>query len=65
MFKQFVQNIEGPQVYLLSSLAIFLVFFIVITILLFYMSKKHISYMSDLPLHDTNSQPLTLPNHEK
>jgi len=65
MFKQFVQNIEGPQVYLVSSLAIFLVFFIVISILLFYMSKQHISYMSDMPLHDTDSEPLTLPNHEE
>ena len=58
MFKQFIEQAQNAQVYLLSSLAIFLIFFIVITVMLFYMQKQHIDYMSDMPLHDTNSEPL-------
>ncbi|MFD0795593.1 hypothetical protein ACFQZX_18370 [Mucilaginibacter litoreus] len=50
MFKQFTENINGHQVYLLSSLGIFLVFFIVVALLLFRIGKSHIRHMSDLPL---------------
>ncbi|MBB5396894.1 hypothetical protein HDC91_002955 [Mucilaginibacter sp. AK015] len=52
MFKQFTENVSGHQVYLLSSLGIFLVFFILVTVLLIRMRKAHIQHMSDLPLHD-------------
>lgn len=58
MFKQFTENISGHQVYLLFSLGIFLVFFIVVTILLIRIRKQHITYMSSLPLQDTSVQPL-------
>ena len=57
MFKQFTENISGNQVYLLSSLGIFLIFFIVVTILLMRLQKQHIDHMSDLPLQD--GQPAT------
>lgn len=53
MFKQFTENLAGSQVYLISSLGIFVVFFIVVTVLLIRMRKKHITYMSDLPLEDS------------
>lgn len=53
MFKQFTENIDGNQAYLLFSLGIFFVFFIVVTIMLIRLQKKHIEHMSDLPLHDT------------
>ena len=33
MFKQFTENLSGSQVYLISSLGLFLVFFVVVTIL--------------------------------
>lgn len=59
MFKQFIEQAQNTQIYLLSSLAIFLVFFIVVTIMLFYMQKQHVEYMSDMPLHDTNNELLT------
>jgi hypothetical protein len=59
MFKQFIDEAQNAQIYLLSSLAIFLIFFIVVTIMLFYMRKQHVEYMSDMPLHDTNSELLT------
>lgn len=52
MFKQFTENISGHEVYLLSSLGIFLVFFIVVTVLLIRLRKAHTQYMSDLPLED-------------
>jgi hypothetical protein len=61
MFKQFTENINGNQVYLISSLGIFLVFFLVVAILLLKLRKSHIKYMSDLPL-DANEidKPLKL-----
>ena len=55
MFKQFIEHAQSAQVYLLSSLAIFLIFFIVVSVLLFGMRKQHVDYMSDMPLHDTNN----------
>ncbi|HTE00117.1 MAG TPA: hypothetical protein VK668_12570 [Mucilaginibacter sp.] len=53
MFKQFTENIQGNQVYLLFSLGIFLVFFIVVTIMLIRMRKHHVEYMSELPLEES------------
>lgn len=52
MFKQFTADITGNQVYLISSLGIFLIFFIVVTIMLMRLRKEHTDHMSDLPLHD-------------
>ncbi|HAL83518.1 MAG TPA: hypothetical protein DCO83_15840 [Mucilaginibacter sp.] len=53
MFKQFTENIKGEQVYLISSLGIFLVFFIVVAVLVIRLKKQHADYMSDLPLEDS------------
>lgn len=55
MFKQFTENLSGNQVYLISSLGIFVVFFIVVTVLLIRLRKQHVDYMSDLPLEDSES----------
>ncbi|MDP3468668.1 MAG: hypothetical protein Q8S11_10065 [Daejeonella sp.] len=52
MFRQFIDQSLGADVYLITSLGIFLVFFIVVTVMLFTMKKKHITYMSELPLND-------------
>jgi hypothetical protein len=57
MFKQFTENINGHQVYLLSSLGIFLVFFIVVTIILLRLGKSHVDHMSELPLSDNEIDP--------
>ncbi|RFZ85322.1 hypothetical protein DYU05_06920 [Mucilaginibacter terrenus] len=54
MFKQFTENINGHQVYLLSSLGIFLIFFIVVAIILFKLGKSHVEHMSELPLSDSD-----------
>ncbi len=53
MFKQFTENINGNQVYLLFSLGIFFVFFIVVTVMLIRIRKQHVDHMSDLPLEDS------------
>jgi len=53
MFKQFTENINGNQAYLLFSLGIFFVFFIVVTIVLIRIRKQHVDHMSDLPLEDS------------
>ncbi len=61
MFKQFTENISGHQIYLLFSLGIFLVFFIVVTILLVRLRKSHVEHMGSLPLRDSDEfEPLTL-----
>lgn len=57
MFKQFTEDISGGQVYLLFSLGIFLVFFIVVAILLLRIRKQHVDHMSDLPLQDSHGEP--------
>lgn len=52
MFKQFTENITANQGYLLFSLSIFFVFFVVVTIMLIRLRKEHIAHMSDMPLDD-------------
>jgi cbb3-type cytochrome oxidase subunit 3 len=56
MFKQFLENAEGNQGYLLSSLAIFLIFFILVGVFLLTMKKDDINYMSQLPLKDEDDE---------
>ncbi len=53
MFRQFIDKSTGADVYLITSLGIFFVFFVIVTVLLVTMNKKHVSYMSELPLTDT------------
>ena len=52
MFKQFLDKVAGSEVYLISSLGIFLVFFILVAVMLFMMKKEHIQHMSELPLNN-------------
>lgn len=52
MFKQFLDQASGNQVYLLTSLGIFMLFFIMVAVLLFTMKKEEVKYMSELPLND-------------
>lgn len=56
MFKQFTENLSGTQIYLICSLGIFLVFFVVVTIVLIKLRKKHVDYMGELPLEDNALQ---------
>lgn len=52
MFRQFISSVDGSQIYLITSLGIFLVFFIVVAVMLFLMKKDHIQHMSEMPLKD-------------
>ena len=52
MFDQFVRDVSGKQMYLIFSLWVFLVFFVVVSVLLFITKKQHVDRMSDLPLED-------------
>lgn len=52
MFKQFIDKVAGSEVYLISSLGIFLVFFVLVALMLFLMKKEHIDHMSKLPLNN-------------
>jgi cbb3-type cytochrome oxidase subunit 3 len=56
MFKQFLENAEGNQGYLLSSLAIFLLFFILVGVFVLTMKKEEIKYMSELPLKEEEDE---------
>lgn len=53
MFSQFLDNVTGKQEYLVFSMFVFLIFFVVVALLLLRMRKKHIDYMSDMPLKDS------------
>ncbi len=50
MFKQFINTLKGDEIYMLISLMIFFLFFIAATVALIKMKKKHIDYMSHIPL---------------
>jgi hypothetical protein len=52
MYSQFINYFAGSRLYLLSSLWLFLIFFILVTVMLIKMNKKHIEYMSELPLNE-------------
>jgi hypothetical protein len=52
MFKQFSNLIDGKEVYLLCSLGIFVVFFVIVSTVILLMKKDEVKYMSELPLND-------------
>lgn len=52
MFKQFLDQVNDKQVYLLSSLGIFVLFFIIVGVLIYLMKKDDVKYMSELPLNE-------------
>lgn len=56
MFKQFLENAEGNQGYLLSSFGIFLLFFILVGVFVVTMKKEEITYMSELPLKEDEDE---------
>ncbi|MGY3053760.1 cbb3-type cytochrome oxidase subunit 3 [Pedobacter sp. UYEF25] len=51
MFNQ-IKDLAGGEVYLIISLFMFIVFFVVVGIYLLKLSKKHIDAMSQLPLKE-------------
>lgn len=60
MFSQFLDNVTGKQGYLVFAMLVFLIFFMVVALLLLRMRKKHIEYMSDMPLKDSDEDNFNL-----
>ena len=56
MFKQFLDQADGNQGYLLSSFGIFLLFFILVGVFLLTMKKEEVKYMSELPLKENKDE---------
>jgi cbb3-type cytochrome oxidase subunit 3 len=52
MFKQFINNYFDSQIYLIASLFVFLIFFVMVGIMLIRMNRNHLNYMSQLPLNE-------------
>jgi len=55
MFNQ-IKDLAGGEIYLITSLLMFMVFFVIVGIYLFKLNKKHIEVMSQLPIQD--NQPI-------
>lgn len=56
MFNQ-IKDLAGGELYLISSLIMFMVFFIIVGVYLLKLNKRHIETMSELPI--TENQPQT------
>jgi hypothetical protein len=54
MFKQ-IKDLAGGEFYLITSLLIFMVFFILVGIYLLKLNKNHITTMSKLPIEDQST----------
>ena len=54
MFRQLLDKVQGADVPMITSLLIFFVFFLMVGAYLFIIDKKHIQYMSNLPLEENN-----------
>jgi hypothetical protein len=52
MFRQFLEHVDDKQIYLITSLGIFLLFFILVGVMLMMMKKDEVNYMSQLPIND-------------
>lgn len=55
MFKQ-ITNLQGDEMYLIASLWIFLIFFVLVGVMLFFMKKDYINYMKEIPLDDSETE---------
>jgi len=59
MFNQ-IKNLAGGELYLISSLIMFMVFFIIVAVYLLKLNKGHIQTMSELPIVENQN-----PEYEK
>ena len=48
MFKQ-ITNLNGDEIYLITSLWIFIIFFVLVGAMLFLMKKDFVNYMKEIP----------------
>ncbi|MFY7825854.1 MAG: hypothetical protein ACOVQ4_01955 [Flectobacillus sp.] len=58
MFKQFIDKVDGADLYMITSFLIFMAFFILVSIYLFIMDKGYLNKMQNLPLEDTSTHEL-------
>nr|WP_276898016.1 hypothetical protein [Pedobacter kyonggii] len=56
MFNQ-IKDLAGGEIYLITSLLMFMVFFVIVGVYLLKLNKKHIEVMSEIPLQE--NQPNT------
>jgi len=49
MFKQFISIIPGADIFMITSLCIFMVFFVLVGLYLFWIDRDHLEKMSHLP----------------
>lgn len=52
MFKQFISNIPGADSYMIFSLLTFMVFFTAVGLYMFWMDRKHVNRMKNLPFEN-------------
>jgi F420-0:gamma-glutamyl ligase-like protein len=55
MFKQ-ITSLQGDEIYLITSLWIFIIFFVIVGLMLFFMKKDYIQYMKDIPLNESTKE---------
>ena len=55
MFRQLLNSVNGADIPMISSLIIFFIFFLLVGTYLLIVDKKHLTYMSQLPLNEENS----------
>jgi hypothetical protein len=54
MFNQ-IKNLAGGEIYLITSLLMFVVFFVTVGIYLLKLNRKHIEVMRQLPINENQS----------
>jgi hypothetical protein len=52
MFKQFIHEVAGADVYLMASLLTFFLFFVLVGLYLMVVSRRHLDTMRELPLDE-------------
>ena len=57
MFKQFISVIPGADIFMISSLCIFMAFFVLVGIYLVWMDPTHTVKMQNLPLENNDFKP--------
>ena len=55
MFNQ-IKDLAGGEFYLIASLLIFMLFFVLVGVYLLKLSKNHIKLMSNLPIEDQQAE---------
>lgn len=55
MFNQ-IRNLAGGEMYLIISLLLFMVFFVIVGLYLLKLNKNHIKIMSSLPIQENQSE---------